>query len=332
MIELLKPYRKILITLLFPYLYILMLLTLPTRYAVTAPGGLTNNNQFFEIDGYTLNDQFHTVHVFAYNRMTPFLRLILDRDERMDVFEMSPTALDISLIDEYKMGQVSKLVSYKNAVIAAYNQAAETHEHVSIDYHYAGYLIYYRASDLRDLEIGDRIIGINGISYLDATASDFSTLIQNETELVFDVQRDHQVFTVNYEREDDRLTLSLYHHYEIDQTTPTISMPGLDSPLLGGPSGGLMQALAIYVSLVEVRFGNLKIAGTGTISMLGNVGRIGGLQQKLYTGFDQKIDIFIVPSMHKNDDLNWNFPFIILYANTLSEAVELLYEATHTNN
>ena len=38
-----------------------------------------------------------------------------------------------------------------------------------------------------------------------------------------------------------------------------------------------------------------KIAGTGTISPNGEVGIIGGIQQKIYTAYDDDMEIFLCP-------------------------------------
>jgi PDZ domain-containing protein len=51
---------------------------------------------------------------------------------------------------------------------------------------------------------------------------------------------------------------------------------------VGGPSAGLMFSLAIYDKLTPGSLtGGANIAGTGTIDSAGNVGPIGGIQQKL---------------------------------------------------
>jgi PDZ domain-containing protein len=51
---------------------------------------------------------------------------------------------------------------------------------------------------------------------------------------------------------------------------------------VGGPSAGMMFALGVYDKLTPGALtGGAKIAGTGTIDSAGNVGPIGGIQQKL---------------------------------------------------
>ena len=57
-----------------------------------------------------------------------------------------------------------------------------------------------------------------------------------------------------------------------------------------------MQTLALYDALLEEDLtGGKKIAGTGTITVDGTVGIIGGIVQKIYTAYDDDIDLFLCP-------------------------------------
>ena len=68
-------------------------------------------------------------------------------------------------------------------------------------------------------------------------------------------------------------------------------------PNIGGPSAGAMFALAIYDKLTpgELTDGQV-IAGTGEIDAKGNVGSIGGIQQKIVGSERVGADIFLVPA------------------------------------
>jgi len=65
---------------------------------------------------------------------------------------------------------------------------------------------------------------------------------------------------------------------------------------IGGPSAGLIFALAIYDTLTpgSLIAGN-DIAGTGTIATDGSVGPIGGIEQKIVASVDAGAKIFLVP-------------------------------------
>ena len=70
---------------------------------------------------------------------------------------------------------------------------------------------------------------------------------------------------------------------------------GID-PAIGGPSAGLMFSLGIYDTLTKGSLTDGKtIAGTGTIDAAGNVGPIGGIQQKIVGARDAGAELFLVP-------------------------------------
>lgn len=66
---------------------------------------------------------------------------------------------------------------------------------------------------------------------------------------------------------------------------------------IGGPSAGLMMALAIYDTLTPGSMtGGADVAGTGTITPSGKVGPIGGIQQKIAAARDAGARLFFVPA------------------------------------
>jgi Lon-like protease len=67
-------------------------------------------------------------------------------------------------------------------------------------------------------------------------------------------------------------------------------------PTIGGPSAGLMFSLGIYDTLTPGSLtGGATIAGTGTMDAAGNVGPIGGIQQKIVGARDAGAQLFLVP-------------------------------------
>ena len=77
-----------------------------------------------------------------------------------------------------------------------------------------------------------------------------------------------------------------------------------------------MQALFVYNELIETDLAQgLKVAGTGTISLDGSVGYIGGIEQKIITASINNIDIFFVP--HLSDSHNDNYIEALKVYNTL---------------
>ncbi|WP_328529101.1 PDZ domain-containing protein [Nocardioides sp. NBC_00368] len=73
-------------------------------------------------------------------------------------------------------------------------------------------------------------------------------------------------------------------------------------PAIGGPSAGLMMALSVYDTLTKGPLtGEKKIAGTGTIDGSGNVGPIGGIQQKIPGAASDGAELFLVPAGNCQD-------------------------------
>ncbi|MBU1094040.1 MAG: hypothetical protein KKH01_06230 [Firmicutes bacterium] len=328
MLKLLKQYKKLLIILLFPYIYMLFVLVAPTQLAVIAPGGLSQVNEAVIIDGYDMVDNFNTIYVYSYSPITPFQSWVLATDKTMEIYEMTERQKDLSMQDEYAQGQISKMVSLKTSVIQAYLLAHDTKPEVTIDYHYEGLYVYYRPSYVEGLEIGDLIVTINGHNYSDYAHEDF-VMLAYDSEVEFTIKRvsgdeiTYHSVTYIYQEEDPYMIF--YPAYMIDSASPSFELPGLDT-IIGGPSGGLIQTLSIYVSLVNINLGDSKIAGTGTIEMNGEVGRIGGISQKMYTAIYNNVDIMFIPASHLSEIPDIDYPFIVKSVTTVEEAVQWLNE------
>ena len=66
---------------------------------------------------------------------------------------------------------------------------------------------------------------------------------------------------------------------------------------VGGPSAGLMFSLGIYDKLTPGALtGGMSIAGTGTIDPAGNVGPIGGIEQKMVGARKAGATVFLTPA------------------------------------
>lgn len=92
---------------------------------------------------------------------------------------------------------------------------------------------------------------------------------------------------------------------------------------IGGPSAGLLFSLGIYDTLTPGSLTDGKIvAGTGTIDPEGNVGPIGGIQQKIAAARDAKAKIFLVPPDNCAEALGGaNGDMELVKATTLDDAI-----------
>lgn len=97
-------------------------------------------------------------------------------------------------------------------------------------------------------------------------------------------------------------------------------------PAIGGSSAGLMFALAIYdkVTTPDLVTGR-TIAGTGTLSAAGEVGAIGGVQEKLAAAARDGATVFLMPKANCAD-LSTAVPSTVQVSavSTLAEAISTL--------
>ena len=93
---------------------------------------------------------------------------------------------------------------------------------------------------------------------------------------------------------------------------------------VGGPSAGTMFALGIIDKLTPGKLNNGRdVAGTGTIDPAGNVGPIGGIQQKLVAAREAGAGLFLAPAENCGDVVG-HIPdgLTVAKIDTLSTAVD----------
>jgi Lon-like protease len=92
---------------------------------------------------------------------------------------------------------------------------------------------------------------------------------------------------------------------------------------LGGPSAGMVFALAIYDKITPGDLlGDLHVAGTGQIGPDGQVGAIGGLQQKIASAEDAGATVFLVPAVNCGDLAGLDSDLKLIKVGTLGEAID----------
>jgi PDZ domain-containing protein len=94
---------------------------------------------------------------------------------------------------------------------------------------------------------------------------------------------------------------------------------------LGGPSAGMVFALAIYDKITPGGLlDGLHVAGTGTIDPNGVVGPIGGIQQKLAGASRSGASVFLVPAADCTDLAGFRTDMSLVKVDTLDQAVTAL--------
>ena len=123
-------------------------------------------------------------------------------------------------------------------------------------------------------------------------------------EVVLRLERDRRVRTVTGEpRRDDDGVMRVGFTPGQGFRFPFDVAVNID-PDIGGPSAGTMFALGIYDTLTEGSLtGGGVVAGTGTIDLDGQVGPIGGIQQKIAGAERDGAELFLVPEDNCEDAL-----------------------------
>lgn len=285
--------RKIIIISFLPYVFIISAAIIHVDYDVTSPGQLNVVESVISIEqSFPQKGSFNTVSVYV-NERTSLLSYLLAQLNPLIVTNKAPKSINLSKEESKTSGRIQKIISINNALIAGYHEANK-----EIEYEHIGIIIHTVTTDLaKGLELGDIIINWDGKKITEViNPNDFQVTKQNNYEAT--VIRNKEQIKIEVIPKIDKLGIYYYHYYQISHANPSYQI--LESSTIG-PSGGLMQALAIYNAITERDITNgLKIAGTGTIDINGQVGPIGGIYQKVFTSYLSNADVFFVPVVREN--------------------------------
>lgn len=149
-----------------------------------------------------------------------------------------------------------------------------------------------------ELELGDVIIAVDGTEVKKPQdVIDAVTVHDPGDEVEFEVERSGEPQAVAIETiaaEDDGRAIvgaGLGESFDF----PVDIEINID-PNIGGPSAGMIFALAIYDTLTPgAMLDGQHVAGTGTIGAGGDVGPIGGIQQKIAAASGEGAQLFLAP-------------------------------------
>ena len=301
----------------------------PLPYYIYTGGGTINVKDKIHIENKETKGDFNLCYVEQINANIPtfLLSKLLSNWDSVSKEEVSLNAKE-DIKDIYKRDKIYLEEANQNAIFVAYKKAGKS---VNIlDKHL--YIIYLEEDSDTDLKIGDDILEIDG-SKIDSLA-DISKILDSYevgSKLNIKVKRNGKEmmkYAIVHEKDGRKLigiALTSIYDYEVD---PKITFTFSNSE--SGPSGGFMVTLAIYNQLIDNDISNgLKIAGTGTIDIEGNVGSIGGVKYKLKGAVDSKSDIFLVPAGENYEEAikykkKYHNDIKIIGISTFEEAIEKL--------
>ena len=295
----------------------------PLPYYIEAPGGTIDITNRIDIDGgYVSKGSLNLLYVTEYrgNVMTYLMGLVLpnfDIEKQEERQISNESAQDI-----YIRNRVMLENSIDNATILAYRHANKT---VNITGYNNVILANYNDNDLK---IGDNIISIDDVkvSNLIDIKNELDKKEANQT-ITIGIRRDNKEHSFKVKLDDEKklgIIVQTDYEYELD---PEINIKFKTSE--SGSSGGLMLALSIYNAITseDITHG-LKVAGTGTIDIEGNVGEIGGVKYKIMGAVRNKMDLVFVPAANYDEAMEvkkeHNYDIDIIKVNTFEEALNYL--------
>lgn len=305
--------------------YIILTINLP--WSIYAPGGTIDVSKRLNGNPYKGKGSLNLTYVSFIEGTIPtalFSYII----PGWDLVSNSSITLDGESLEEgHKRDRIYLEESISNATYVAYNRAGAD----IVIKNTKPYIIYMAEDADTDLKIGDEVISYDDISF---------TSFQEMSEYVRSKDVDD---TINFKVIRDKKEISCYAKLiEIDNsprigvsianvlefvTNPKIEYKSKTSE--SGASGGLMLSLALYNGLTEQDITKgLKISGTGTIDVEGNVGEIAGVKYKLKGAVKEKSDVFVVPSANYKEAMDIKkdkkYDIKIIEAKTFDQVLEEL--------
>jgi PDZ domain-containing protein len=223
--------------------------------------------------------------------------------------------------DEVEQQNTAEMTGSQDSAVAAALQAAKVPFHTKVSTVSKG-----TPADGK-LKPGDIVLAVDGQTVTQVPqVGDFVRKHKVGQNVLFLIRRDSaeqtvQVKTAATPGDDSRPMVGITIGVD-SQVKVTVNL-GQD---IGGPSAGTAFALAIYDKLTPgALLAGKHVAGTGTIDALGQVGAIGGIQQKIAGAKNDGATIFLVPGPNCEAALHAGVKGIrLVKITTLNEAISAL--------
>ncbi|RSL29609.1 PDZ domain-containing protein [Salibacterium salarium] len=292
---------------------ILALNQIPLPYYYSQPGEASGLEEMITVEeGYEEQGQFYLttirqrkanipLYVWAqfssYRNITPVEDFLREGETDDEYFHRQEMLMDNSQeaakIAAYKEADRQFEVTYNGIRVAQVIEGMDAQNHLQSD---------------------DMITAVNGKSV--DTLEEMNALLENKkagTDVELTIKREEQTLTETVEintfpenlDSSGRAGLGLLYPYTEREVTfkPDVE---ITSGSIGGPSAGFMFSMEIYNQLTEADLTNgLDIAGTGTMDDEGNIGRIGGISQKIVAAENSGVDVFFAPDDNSASPSNY---------------------------
>lgn len=310
------------------FISLVILFTLELPYVVYTPGGIVPLEKRIEVTNkYDSKGSLNMSYVNFRKGTIPVIALSFiipdwDLEKSSEV-----TGTNQNVDDLLEMEKLYMTSSIDNATIVAYQNAKKDIQ-ITNEVHN---IIYIDDNAKTDIKLYDQLISVNDkkINNIDELKEYINTLNEGNkvNVLVKRGKKEVNCYAYVYKIEDTlKIGVAFLNTYEYT-TDPKISVKTKSSE--SGSSGGLMLSLAIYNSITkeDITHG-LKIVGTGTIDVDGNVGAIDGVKYKMLGAKKNKADIFLCPKENYDEAIKvkkkYNLKMDVVSIDTFTDALNYL--------
>lgn len=319
--------RSLWIKIIIGVILLLTFIFLPIPYYIQGPGAIFELDEMVEVDGEYPDEEGNfmmtTVGVLQATPLTSFMTLFPNYDG-MSENQMLGEVNNIeaySTLQEYFMDS-----SINTSLAVAFEAAGE-----EVDFNFHGIYVMQiipESSFYGALEMGDTITSIDGHTFENSESFvDYVSDQEVGQEVSITYQRDGEEHSTSGELIEMPSTgeAGIGIGLVDDTTIETSPEATIHSGEVGGASAGLMYSLQVY-SLLENEnlMKGYNIAGTGTMSQDGTVGRISGIDKKVVSAADQGADYFLAPDEELTSEITELNPEIQTNYEIAYEKVETL--------
>lgn len=269
-------------------------------YYVSKPGMAKELEPIIEVDGGYDEEGSLMLTTVRMGRANIYSYIFAKLSKYQEIFPAEMIKYEHETDEEFTLRQLRAMDTSKlSAIEVAYKKAG-----IPVEYRYKGVYVMSVLPGMPaegKLKPGDRIFKVNDVMF--KSSDEFRQYVSKK--------KKGDKIQISYVRNGkaDRATLQVMpfpdNHDQLgigivlEDDKEIIVEPDVkvNTDEIGGPSAGLMFALEIYNQLTKDDLTHgFEIAGTGTISPDGTVGRIGGIEQKIVAADKAGADIFLAPN------------------------------------
>ncbi|RSD28128.1 SepM family pheromone-processing serine protease [Mesobacillus subterraneus] len=268
-------------------------------YYVSKPGMAKELEPIIEVEGGYEEEGSFMLTTVRMGRANIYSYIIAKMSKYQELYPVEDIRAENESDEEYNIRQLHMMDNSKTVAIeVAYKKAG-----IPVEYNYKGVYVLRIMEGMPaegKLMPGDLVFEVDGNEF--ESSDDFIAYISSKkpgdiVQLAYKRNGKTNNVEVPLKALDDGserpvVGIQLVDDKEID-VDPDVTV---HSEEIGGPSAGLMFSLEIYNQLIEEDLTKgYEIAGTGTMSSDGTVGRIGGIQQKVVAADKAGAEIFFAP-------------------------------------